>query len=438
MKSKVILSFFLIFGFFVSKSSLAQWGLSYICQYPGGPSSNSWLVYNFATKDTGFLVENRYYSPSVGYSYTRHKTTDGGQSWQDIGTMSGHYMIDLFAVDPDTLFFIESTFMFDDFGGSFSGGYWESLYTFSGPYLDMPCDLFMINGHTGYILTYPGASGPPLLLYKYFNDSTSLVYHNDTLHVNEYSKLFFVNADLGFLTAYRSDGKWFLLKTQDGAISWASKTPHLEGRIFSIFFTSDSVGYLGCENGRIFKTLNQGATWDTLSTGTDEDIYCIHFANDSVGAFCGENIVLKKTNDAGLTWTVGSGGIQQGGYKTSLNNIQMFDFSTGFVVRTVLWGDCCYTLYREPYPIGIDTITRNASLTLFPNPVNNELNVRAGSSFPDKISFKMFNQFSQQVLTGQVPNPGIIDCRSLPNGLYFIKFVLSGSTMIRKVIKTGK
>jgi hypothetical protein len=94
------------------------------------------------------------------------------------------------------------------------------------------------------------------------------------------------------------------------------------------------------------------------------------------------------------------------------------------------------TLYLDDIMIddvvaGIDQAGANLDLTMYPNPANNILNVRAGLQI-DKIT--IVNIIGQDVLVN-TPNDvrTSMDITTLENGIYFVNFEINGQNVIRKL-----
>jgi len=73
------------------------------------------------------------------------------------------------------------------------------------------------------------------------------------------------------------------------------------------YFTSSSVGHVGCTNGSVFKTVDRGKTWSlkSSSNSSSSNINKIHFV-DSDNGFISKGYMadMLKTTDAGETWKV--------------------------------------------------------------------------------------------------------------------------------------
>lgn len=73
-----------------------------------------------------------------------------------------------------------------------------------------------------------------------------------------------------------------------------------------VFFINDTLGWIGRQDGRIYRSIDGGATWDQMQSGqsTSNYITAIQFVDTQVGyASCYGGGKVLKSIDGGLTWT---------------------------------------------------------------------------------------------------------------------------------------
>ncbi len=265
----------------------------------------------------------------VGGGGYAHRTTDEGGSWTSVAVPNASVLYaisqpcgsNLVAVGPNGTV-VRTT----DFGSTWTPGY--SGVTQSLNFVAMRnCSNGLAVGGGGVILktTNGGAQW-------------SLVRNNP------YDALYFL-CFIDDLRAYcvgSRNGAALLLYTLDGGVSWIEQTGiDFRGRIpISVCFYNGYIGYIGCNDGLIFKapvmimplpwrncftpfiqvcyvtpnliiaigngglilrSADGGNTWSQANSGTTRDIRRFHFADQSVGYAVYENGVLK-TIDGGLTW----------------------------------------------------------------------------------------------------------------------------------------
>jgi photosystem II stability/assembly factor-like uncharacterized protein len=86
-----------------------------------------------------------------------------------------------------------------------------------------------------------------------------------------------------------------LLSTDFGS-SWVVQSPPVSSRLSSIYFSSQSTGYITGDNGTLLMTTDGGVKWNIIPTGTNEYLLNIHFPSPDIGFVVGTNgTVLKIT-----------------------------------------------------------------------------------------------------------------------------------------------
>lgn len=78
--------------------------------------------------------------------------------------------------------------------------------------------------------------------------------------------------------------------------------------------------------------------------------------------------------------------------------------------------------------LGVDSIENK--MRLFPNPVRNWLNI----SYEQPFSYILFNNIGQQIREGKVEENVVIDCRTLPQGLYILQISTETQVFTKKII----
>ncbi len=256
------------------------------------------------------------------------KTMDGGVNWtlQSLSTTST--ILDIHFTDSQTGFLccgngkiFKTSNGGEDWVEKNSGG----SYAMIGMYFRDATNGYAVGGPTigkGVILrtsdggetwsSYDGPTGNQLRTAHFFNDSYGLVagadgyffkttnggkdwhkvYHSSTGTV---FKMFYTSAN----TAYAASGLAVLLKTTEKDTNWTETTitgvPEYTGAN-SLYFMSDSEGWVALDNGRIAHITNGGVNIEVQNTGTTNDLKDIFFYDASHGWAVGEAGVLLSTN----------------------------------------------------------------------------------------------------------------------------------------------
>ncbi len=90
--------------------------------------------------------------------------------------------------------------------------------------------------------------------------------------------------------------------TTNAGASWITQDRGING-LQSVDFVTSNIGYVGGDNGVLFRTDNAGSTWKLLDSGTVEPIVDIAFLNLADGLFLTRNDGLFQTADGGASWT---------------------------------------------------------------------------------------------------------------------------------------
>ena len=110
-----------------------------------------------------------------------------------------------------------------------------------------------------------------------------------------------ISKDTVFVTGYNK-----LYVSFDGGKSWHSSNVS-DNSITDSYFTSSTVGHVGCSNGNVYKTIDGGKTWSLKSSNnsSSNNINRIYFV-DSNNGFISRGYMAEtlKTTDAGETWKV--------------------------------------------------------------------------------------------------------------------------------------
>ena len=174
---------------------------------------------------------------------------------------------------------------------------WQSIYPdTNGILLPELVSVFFINYNNGMAASYDNIiirttdSG--------LNWDTVLFLANPT----NFQQITFSNDSTAFAvgsTVFPMKG--IIAKTIDFGNTWDT-TLTFSDRVYSVSFTSDSIGYAVGTGGTILKTSDAGGNWIVQNSMVVNPLYSVYFLNDSFGFACGDSIILK-TNDGGNNWS---------------------------------------------------------------------------------------------------------------------------------------
>lgn len=96
------------------------------------------------------------------------------------------------------------------------------------------------------------------------------------------------------------------LRTTDGFRSATGSSNPTYGHLNCVFFLNDTLGWVGTQSGKIYRSTDAGVTWTLMASGqsTSNYITSIQFVDELVGyASCYGGGKVLKSVDGGLTWT---------------------------------------------------------------------------------------------------------------------------------------
>lgn len=118
-----------------------------------------------------------------------------------------------------------------------------------------------------------------------------------------------------------------IIRTDDGFNTTSTTLEPTYGNISCVYFVNDTLGWIGTESGKIYRSTNAGATWALMASGqpTTNYITAIQFLDTQVGyASCYQGNMLKSS-DGGLTWQ-STGPFDQ---VVLIQDLHFFDTTTG-------------------------------------------------------------------------------------------------------------
>lgn len=95
------------------------------------------------------------------------------------------------------------------------------------------------------------------------------------------------------------------LRTTDGFRTALGSFNPTYGHLNCVFFLNDTLGWVGTQSGKIYRSTDAGATWTLMASGqtTTNYITAIQFVDENVGyASCYGGGKVLKSEDGGLTW----------------------------------------------------------------------------------------------------------------------------------------
>jgi photosystem II stability/assembly factor-like uncharacterized protein len=156
-------------------------------------------------------------------------------------------------------------------------------------------DIKFINSNIGYVL---GFFQLECKIWKTTNGGSTWATQT-TGGANYLNTLYFIDENTGFSAGGSLNGE--AVKTTNGGATWQlvyQESP----AVYSIKFITPLKGFLGCEEGRVYKTSDGGNTWTFALSDTGLDILSLNFTDANTGFGFGTGSVCTKTTDGGNNW----------------------------------------------------------------------------------------------------------------------------------------
>lgn len=99
-------------------------------------------------------------------------------------------------------------------------------------------------------------------------------------------------------------GNGTVIRTSNGFSTTTTSLNPTFGNLSCVFFVNDTLGWIGTETGKIYRSIDSGASWTLMASGqpTTNPFTAIQFVDTQVGyASCVTGEMLKSI-DGGLTW----------------------------------------------------------------------------------------------------------------------------------------
>lgn len=302
----------------------------------------------------------------------------------------------------------------------------------------------------------------------------------------EFTSLFFVNDTLGYFV-----GESFV-KTTDGGKTFSKipipfSTNQVAPTLQAVYFLDSNTGLVSTREYinatktryRIARTTNGGLSWTTahidssVSDGAAKNIHAITFKDALNGYAVGPNGTLLITADGGVTWMKSSiindsthlsdigfspdpligymvgwksnGSSTEGRIYQTIDggltwNIDFYMPSDRFIsisvpAKGVGYSKSVKNVYMKTSAgVGIDDLSNDLDLILYPNPVEDVLYIKTPHSTEHCIEvYNVFGQIVHYFLASERETK--VDLSSSPNGIYIVSVTAGENKAARRIIK---
>ena len=408
--------FILLIALFATKNTTAQW----ISQLSGNSFAELKSVY-FINENIGYAVGYN----TIGYSGVLLKTTDGGANWitQWSSPAPGTQLIKVFFTDTNTGYIVGQVNSIKVILKTTDGGTnWSSQTTG-----DILYSLYFIDANTGYAV---GVGGKIL---KTTDAGTTWITQTSPTSFTLLS-VFFIDANTGYATGREmgtGTNNGPIIKTTNGGTNWTSIGFSGNGEFSSLYFTDANTGYVVGDNAVILKTTNGGTNWTAQTSGITNILKSVYFTDVNTGYIVGGNGTILKTTNGGNSWFS-----QISNTTYNLSSVCFANANTGYIVGGTTVYPTNYNIILKTTnsggPSGIEGFEKNNNITIYPNPVNDKIEITE----LDNGMIEIINIQGQIVKTLNTSNTKTtIDLSKLSSGVYTMRIKTDDGIMIKKIIK---
>jgi len=180
-----------------------------------------------------------------------------------------------------------------------SGETWNEINTYN----DLPLyDINFVNESIGFAVggnASCGGSGctlPGSIMLKTIDGGESWIKQEIYSDKSELHLIEFASDSKGFAIGYGTN-----LITIDAGMTWEPYPANFGGYVYDLQFISENVGFLSGIKGILYKTIDGGVSWIDISLDISYQLYTVGFQTEEIG-YLGSYKRLMKTTDGGVSW----------------------------------------------------------------------------------------------------------------------------------------
>ncbi len=239
----------------------------------------------------------------------------------------------------------------------------------------------------------------------------------------------FADSLTGYVVYFmRDEGKYILLKTSNGGASWSEVDYGSSRKVISMSFADSLSGMMSLDNSTVIVTQDGGESW--FAANFEEPLIITYVkmfsSTNGIANSAGDKVMV--THDGGLNFYEVFSGITGWPY---LNHSFFLNENLGWgcgLGGMIMRYDCLETSVSHPT---INPTAAAQSDFFFPNPANDRIHLR-NTNF-DQIN--IINQQGKVVYSSQNPGTSEIDISGLPSGLYVVAILNKTGRYQQKLVK---
>jgi len=249
------------------------------------------LVPGFSTKTFSCASSPSNHVFHVAGNYEEHyRTVDGGTTWIGYNHVGSSYIHTIFMVDDNIGYLTAANMIRKTTDGGVS---WTDHA--SGP-ATSSSSIWFTDALTGYLVSVNDQN-----VFKTEDGGVNWVGYDSGIPApQDLITLYFVSDSEGFVVT--NSGR--VCKTIDSGLTWSEVTTSpIPVLVEQVFFQTSTVGFVVGEQG-IYRTVDGGVNWNAVYTHSDSNVElrAIDFADEFNGVCMGEDGLILMTDDGGINW----------------------------------------------------------------------------------------------------------------------------------------
>jgi len=368
--------------------------------------SYSFYDMNFTNSESGYLV---------GDSSIIYVTKNGCQTFRACYTGADDFW-SLHHIEIPQEDVIIASGMFGKIAKSTDDGYtWSVIET--GIWME---DIYFATVDTGFAISYQIGS-----ILKTTDGGNTWATIHPGFGVELYNIQFVDNLH-GFIS-----GGSHLIVTDDGGYTWQKKEINTIKPLYGYYFVNSNVGYAGCADSSVFKTVDRGDTWLEIPLETWYTVQSISFLNPDTGYVLKHEGEIFFTTDGGNTWSRQFANTEMG------IQIKMTDRNTAYII-----GFGGELLKFKTLQTGLIDYNQSCriDIQIYPNPIQQNCILKYELPKQSYVEISLYSILGNRINTLFAGNERTgnheipLDFKNLPTGAYLIKVQTDYGVFNKKVV----
>ena len=356
-------------------------------------------------------------------------TTDGGQNWTSQSSDVSEILRAIFFIDANTGWAAGGSLNKALIKTTDGGMNWQDISSgYSGS--NQIYDIAFYDANTGWLIGYDS-------IYRTFDGGDSWVSEDYTsgVEVPRTVAIAVTSDTTAYIAGSRKKSSItrqadvYYRRPENSPFLWSSSgfDPSVSSDNFrSIEFINSDIGFVGGQKGQLYKKtdFSNGGPWDlNFSLQEDQTIWSISFPNESNGMFGTSveisgvtNTLVYHTSDVGETWSATPDTIPN----LLLATLNAPDSANAWIVGI---GGKIYKGVRST--AGINNMSLNIEVRIYPNPSSNQINVVMNSESDELINYSLSDMMGRITRNGQWSlnssnSKFTLNISDITNGIYFL------------------